>query len=131
MRQVAAAVHARTRSYVTVGAAAARWVRQWKGLGLDFYSVHYYDWMHPLADVDLYDSGCSALHTDAPVVVGEYPPGSATASFRQYLDQWLELKANDGFRQAALDYWIRGWPRAEKKPRWNLLDNVLIPAWRD
>jgi hypothetical protein len=89
VRQVAAAVHARTRSYVTVGAAAARWVRQWKGLGLDFYSVHYYDWMHPLADVDLYDSGCSALHMDAPVVVGEYPPGSATASFRQYLDNWL------------------------------------------
>ena len=48
------------------------------------------------------------------------PPGAD--SFRQYLDQWLELKANDGFRQAALDYWIRGRPRAEKKPRWNLLD---------
>jgi hypothetical protein len=89
VRQVAAAVHSRTRSYVTVGAAAARWVRQWKGLGLDFYSVHYYDWMHPVADVDLYDSGCSALHMDAPVVVGEYPPGSATASFRRYLDNWL------------------------------------------
>jgi len=40
------------------------------------------------------------------------PPGAD--SFRQYLDQWLELKANDGFRQAALDYWIRGRPRREE-----------------
>jgi proton glutamate symport protein len=48
------------------------------------------------------------------------PPGAD--SFRQYLDQWLELKASDGFRQAQIDYWIKGKPRAERKPRWNLLD---------
>jgi hypothetical protein len=89
VRQVAASVHSRTHSYVSVGSAASRWVRQWKGLGLDFYSVHYYDWMHPLADSDLYDSGCSALHLDAPVMVGEYPAGGGTASFRKYLDNWL------------------------------------------
>jgi hypothetical protein len=48
------------------------------------------------------------------------PPGAD--SFRQYLDQWLELKASDGFRRAQIDYWIEGKPRAEQKPRWNLLD---------
>jgi hypothetical protein len=89
VRQVAAAVHADTQSYVTVGSAAASWLSQWRGLGLDFYSVHFYDWMHPWPDVDVYDSGCAALHLDAPVVIGEYPPGSATASFRQYLDNWF------------------------------------------
>jgi hypothetical protein len=88
VRQVAGAVHARTKSYVTVGSAAARWTSQWQRLGLDFYSVHFYDWMHPWPDVDVYDSGCSALHLDAPVVIGEYPPGSSTAGFRQYLDNW-------------------------------------------
>lgn len=89
VRQTAAAVHARTRSLVTVGSAASRWTAQWKRLGLDFYSVHFYDWMHPWPDVDLFDSGCSALNLDAPVVVGEYPPGSSVASFRRYLDTWL------------------------------------------
>jgi hypothetical protein len=89
-RRVAAEVHARTRSYVTMGGAAARWAQQWKGLGLDFYSIHFYDWMHPWADVDLYGSGCAGLHLDAPVVVGEYAAGSATASFQQYLDRWFQ-----------------------------------------
>src|SRR5919201_3876806 len=76
VRQVTAAVHARTRSLVSVGSAASRWTAQWKGLGLDFYSVHFYDWMHPWPDVDVYRSGCSGLNLDRPVVVGEYPPGS-------------------------------------------------------
>jgi hypothetical protein len=89
VKQVASDVHSKTRSYVTVGGAASRWVAQWKGLGLDYYSVHFYDWMHPWADVDVYDSGCSGLNLDAPVVIGEYPPGSSVASFRQYLDNWL------------------------------------------
>ena len=34
----------------------------------------------------------------------------------------IQLKASDGFRQAQIDYWIDGKPRAERKPRWNLLD---------
>jgi hypothetical protein len=45
--------------------------------------------MHPWPDVDVYDSGCSALNLDGPVVIGEYPAGSSVASFRQYLDNWL------------------------------------------
>jgi Na+/H+-dicarboxylate symporter/ABC-type amino acid transport substrate-binding protein len=48
-----------------------------------------------------------------------------TSSFRQYLDQWLELKISDGFRAAQLDYWIKGKRRAERPARWNLLDVLL------
>jgi ABC-type amino acid transport substrate-binding protein len=51
------------------------------------------------------------------------PPGAE--GFRQYLDQWLELKANDGFRAAQQAYWIDGKPRADRRPRWNLLDWLL------
>jgi hypothetical protein len=29
-----------------------------------------------------------------------------------------------------LAYWIDGKPRPDDTPRWNLLDNVLRPAWR-
>jgi ABC-type amino acid transport substrate-binding protein len=51
------------------------------------------------------------------------PPNSST--FRQYFDQWLELKTSDGFRAAQLDYWIKGKRRAQRRPRWNLLDALL------
>ena len=46
-------------------------------------------------------------------------------SLRRYLDQWLELKISDGFRHAQVDYWIKGKRRAERRPRWNLLDALL------
>ncbi len=64
--------------------------------------------------------------TGSPILLAYLmPPGSD--SFRQYLDQWLELKAADGFRAAQIDYWINGKPRAQGQPRWNLLD-TLFPA---
>jgi proton glutamate symport protein len=49
---------------------------------------------------------------------------SEASDFRQYVDQWLALKATDGFRQAQIDYWIEGKPRILSKPRWNLWDAV-------
>ncbi len=49
------------------------------------------------------------------------PPGAD--SFRQFLDQWLDLQETNGFRAAQADYWIDGKPRAgEHLPRWNLFD---------
>lgn len=88
-RDVATAVHANTRSYVTLGSAAKRWTEQWKGLGLDFYSVHYYEENRLSLDSDLYDTDARALNLDAPVVIGEYPLGSKKAGFAQYLDNWF------------------------------------------
>src|SRR5262249_61634473 len=49
---------------------------------------------------------------------------------RQYLDQWLELKSNDGFRAQQLDYWIKGKPRAERQAPWNPLAALLAPRGR-
>ena len=56
------------------------------------------------------------------------PPGAG--SLARYLDIWLSLQASNGFRAAQLSYWIDGKPRPSKSTRWNLLDNVLRPAWR-
>jgi hypothetical protein len=42
--------------------------------------------------------------------------------FRHYLNEWLELKAADGFRAAQIDYWMNGKPRSDRPPRWNLFD---------
>lgn len=50
-------------------------------------------------------------------------------SFRQFLDQWLDLHAADGFRAAQVQYWIDGKPRAgEHRPRWNLFDALSTAA---
>ena len=64
--------------------------------------------------------------TGSPILLAYLlPPGAG--DFRQYLDQWLELKAADGFRAAQIDYWIDGKPRAQRRPRWNLLDALVQP----
>lgn len=55
------------------------------------------------------------------------PPGATTLTL--YLNAWLALEANNGFRDAQVAYWIDGKPRAPSAPRWNLLDNVVAPAW--
>ncbi len=89
-RSTVAAIHAHTASYATVGESAMKWAGQWKGLGLDYYQIHYYDWMHPYSVTDLYDTPYAALGLDAPVVVGEFPAAnSTTAGLQQYLDTWF------------------------------------------
>jgi hypothetical protein len=57
------------------------------------------------------------------------PPGAE--SLRRYLDQGLELKNSDGFRAAQVDYWIKEKPRANPRPRWNLLDTLLQDRRRE
>jgi hypothetical protein len=94
---VASAVHANTKSYVTVGEASMKWDQQWKGLGLDFYQIHFYDWMQPFANTNLYGATAASLGLDAPVVVGEFPAAnSTTANLQQYLDTWF----NNGYAGA-------------------------------
>jgi hypothetical protein len=63
-------------------------------------------------------------HMRGPVLfVYLVPPGALI--FRHYLNEWLDLKAADGFRKAQIDYWMKGKPRADRPPRWNLLDVMI------
>ncbi len=87
-RRVADAVHANTASYVTVGGAAMKWAGQWVGQGLDYYQIHYYDWMRSSKSTNLFGATYRSLNLDRPVVVGEFPASSAV-SLNQYLDFWL------------------------------------------
>jgi len=96
-KSVANAVHANSASYVTVGEASLKWAAQWVGLGLDFYQIHFYDWMQPFAISNLYGPTYASLGLDLPVVVGEYPAAnSSTATYQQYLDTWF----NNGYAGA-------------------------------
>jgi ABC-type amino acid transport substrate-binding protein len=42
-----------------------------------------------------------------------------------YLNQWLQLRTEDGFRRRQMAYWIGLRPRESQKPRWNLLDYLI------
>lgn len=88
-RRVADAVHKETGSYVTIGSASMQWVSSWTGLNLDYYQVHYYDWMRSSQPDDLFQSEIDELGLDRPVVVGEFPAAySETAGLEHYLDTW-------------------------------------------
>jgi Na+/H+-dicarboxylate symporter/ABC-type amino acid transport substrate-binding protein len=74
-------------------------------------------------------SAVAASGMGAPMLFAYFmQPGARTLT--RYLDTWLSLQASNGFRAAQLAYWIEGKPRPDTTPRWNLLDNVLRPAWR-
>lgn len=55
------------------------------------------------------------------------PPDSQSVA--EFLNVWMDLKRNDGFRHDQLAYWMEGKPRIHGQPRWNLLDAILA-RWK-
>lgn len=131
---MAAEVHKRTDKLVTTGSAAIRWnsdvapavgniwsdkalqaaTNNMEGAYLDFYQVHYYDYMVPL-DADLYDTTKSVDYwkIDKPIIIGETPADSAKAKIHK-VDEVIQLAKKNGF--AGIMYWsyngydgIGGW----------------------
>lgn len=95
--QVATAVHEQSNSLVTLGAASATSLHNWRDLGLDYYDVHYYDWMSRSPWTDLFDTTAGELNLDRPVIVGEFPAdGSRIAGLPGFLDTWI----GDGYAGA-------------------------------
>jgi hypothetical protein len=83
------AIHSVAKSYATIGCADAKWAQNWMGLGLDFYQIHYYDWMQPHSTDNLFGMRAEWLRLDRPVVVGEFPADKSTvAGLRDYLNLW-------------------------------------------
>lgn len=83
------AIHRSARAYATIGCADMKWLQNWAGLGLDYYQVHYYDWMQPYSTDNLFGTRAAALHLDRPLVVGEFPAAhSKVADLHTYLDIW-------------------------------------------
>jgi len=90
--------------YATVGAAKPLWVATWKGLGLDFYQIHYYS---------NYDGGgtpgnalptYASLNLDKPCIVGEFPTADSSYGLTDtaaYSAQWyLDTIYKDGYAGA-------------------------------
>jgi hypothetical protein len=73
--ETVALVHEVTPQPATLGLASARWLRLVKGLGLDFYQVHWYDPLERRAPLRTH---VSQLGVDRPVCLGEFPTRGST-----------------------------------------------------
>jgi hypothetical protein len=92
VKAVAAAVHSKTSTYVTVGAANVAGLPLWKGLGLDYYRAHWYDhmtgdWCARCTD---YPALKAKYGLDAPVVIGEYYAGSDVDALKRHEDWYAK-----------------------------------------
>jgi hypothetical protein len=93
--KVAAAVHANSLAYVSVGGARMDGLRMWQGLGLDYYTVHWYDPMKQPTEClpcITYDQIRDEIGLDAPIVIGEFFLGPSIDG-----DARLELFHAHGF----------------------------------
>ena len=78
VRAIANAINGATPAYVTVGSAMLDGLPMWKGMGLDFYQAHWYDYMQSgdwCAICTDYNTVRSRYGLDAPLVIGEFFAG--------------------------------------------------------
>lgn len=54
-----------------------------------------------------------------------YPVKSGSADMITFLNEWMGLKDQSGFKKRQQDYWIRGKTTESKEPRWSVIRNVL------
>ena len=69
-------------------------VRVWNGVGLDYHSFSWYDWLEPY---DALDTPAAQLQLDRPVLLGEFP-ASGSAYYR--LSQVLDTAYSQGYAGA-------------------------------
>ncbi len=54
-----------------------------------------------------------------------YPIRTGATDFASFLNNWMSLKEQSGFKADMTRYWIDGEPPKKKEPRWSILHNVL------
>jgi proton glutamate symport protein len=62
-------------------------------------------------------------HISEPISTG-FAMAPDSAELGAYVSQWLQLRADDGFRAEQIAYWLQLQPRHSSRPRWNLLDDL-------
>jgi hypothetical protein len=68
--QITAAIHTYTPALATVESNRASNMAIWRGLGLDYYSFSWYDWLQPWEPLD---RPAASFGLDRPIVLGEFP----------------------------------------------------------
>jgi hypothetical protein len=67
---VVTTLHQNSSALVTVGSAAVKWKGAWQHVGLDYYTVHMYDWINQYWP---YTTAVSSFDFPGPLVMGEFP----------------------------------------------------------
>jgi hypothetical protein len=96
LNEAVALVHSSTRHPATIGSAGTKWRDLYKGLGLDFYQVHWYD---SLKHQPPLETPVERLGFDRPVLLGEFP----TRGSRKRPDEIVEAARGAGYSGAF--YW--------------------------
>jgi proton glutamate symport protein len=60
-------------------------------------------------------------HISEPISIG-FAMAPDSTELAGYVSQWLQLRADDGFRAEQIAYWLQLHPRQSTRPRWNLID---------
>ncbi|MBS1150717.1 MAG: putative endo,4-beta-glucanase, partial [Myxococcaceae bacterium] len=63
---------------ISVGAAGMKWGNAWNTANVDFYQLHYYDWLYQNYPYTQYTLASAGL-TNKPVVMGEFPGSGLSA----------------------------------------------------
>jgi len=94
-----AVAHASARQPVTVGSAGTRWRDFYKGLGLDFYQVHWYDGLKHQPSLQ---TPVAQLGFDRPVLLGEFPTRGSRKSSAEIVETARAAGYSGAFYWSAL-----------------------------
>jgi hypothetical protein len=93
-------IHQHTRALATVESNRFSNMPSWQGLGLDYYSFSWYDWLQPYEPLA---TPAATANLDRPVLLGEYPAGG---SAYYEVSQMLDTAHAEGYVGAfAWSYW--------------------------
>ncbi len=93
IRDMVGAVRSQSTALLTVEANRSRDLVDWRGLGLDYYSFSWYDWLEPY---DPLNTPASRFGLDKPIVIGEFPAQSTLHP----LDNVLNVAWQQGYAGA-------------------------------
>jgi hypothetical protein len=114
--EIAAAIHTYTPALATVESNRASNMARWRGLGLDYYSFSWYDWMQPWEPLD---RPASSFGLDRPIVLGEFP---SNGSKYYQLSQVYNIIYRQGYAGAFT--WSYG--NTDQYSDWSRVDSAFL-----
>jgi hypothetical protein len=99
VHETASLIHTCAGQPVTLGSASARWLSDWRDVGLDFYQAHWYEHLDRRAPLA---RPVQALGLDRSVLLGEVPTRVAPGQLRWILDTALASGYSGAFLWSVL-----------------------------
>jgi hypothetical protein len=130
--EIAANLHAHSHAPVTVGSAAIKWANAWTHSDLDFYQIHYYDWVYEWFPYQTKTPASVGL-TGKPVLMGEFPNAGLSALDTMHGTDHVTLPARSA-SQFASDLYDQGyagalsWAFNDSSFAWDTLDLATFQA---